>query len=66
MTGWVGGLQISRTEKGQTPVVDFLCTACGTHRRVAGRQKVTDFLRDNPTTAHRATCSANQKGTTQR
>ncbi|NEY33046.1 transcription factor WhiB [Streptomyces sp. PRKS01-65] len=67
MSGWLGGLQIRRTEKGQTPVADFLCTTCGTHRRVAGRDKVTDYLRDNPVTAHRATCRpTNQKGTTQR
>ncbi|MFF7553615.1 transcription factor WhiB [Streptomyces olivaceus] len=66
MTGWVGGLQISRTDRGQTPIADFLCTACGTYRRITGRQKVADFVRANPITDHRATCPANQKGTTQR
>ncbi|MEU7399967.1 transcription factor WhiB [Streptomyces sp. NPDC044948] len=66
MTGWVGGLQIRRTDRGQTPVADFLCTACGTYRRITGRDKVRDFARANPITDHRATCSANQKGTTHR
>ncbi|MGX1221957.1 transcription factor WhiB [Streptomyces ambofaciens] len=66
MTGWIGGLQISRTDRGQTPVADFLCTACGTYRRITGRDKVRDFVRANPITDHRATCSANKKGTTQR
>lgn len=58
MTGWIGGLQISRTDRGQTPIADFLCTACWTHQRVAGRDKVTDFVRANPITDHRATCPA--------
>ncbi|NUS79115.1 MAG: transcription factor WhiB [Streptomyces sp.] len=66
MTGWIGGVQVRRTERGQTPVADFLCTACDTHRRVTGRDKVRDFLRSNPITDHRAHCPANQKGTTQR
>ena len=66
MNGFVGGLQIRRLEKGQTPVADFLCTACGTYRRVTGRQKATDFIRANPITDHRANCRpTNQKGTTQ-
>ena len=56
MSGWIGGLQIRRTERGQTPVADFLCTACGTYRRVTGRQKVADFMRANPITEHRAVC----------
>jgi hypothetical protein len=66
VSGFLGGLQIRRLDPGQTPIADYLCTACGVHRRVTGRSKVADFLRDNPTTAHRATCPANQKGTTQR
>ncbi|MFI1371305.1 transcription factor WhiB [Streptomyces longwoodensis] len=56
MKGWIGGLQIRRMDKGQTPVADFLCTACGTYRRVTGRAKVTDFMRANPITEHRAAC----------
>lgn len=64
MTGWLGGLQVRRTDRGQTPVADFLCTACGTYRRITGRDKVVDFVRANPITDHRATCPAvNQKGT---
>ncbi|MYU22913.1 transcription factor WhiB [Streptomyces sp. SID8352] len=62
MTGWLGGLQISRTDRGQTPIADFLCTACGTHRRITGRTNVTDYVRSQPITDHRATCPANQKG----
>ncbi|MYR46762.1 transcription factor WhiB [Streptomyces sp. SID5910] len=62
MTGWLGDLQIRRTDWDQTPIADFLCTACGTHRRIAGREKVTDFLRDNPTTAHRAVCRPTKRG----
>lgn len=53
---WLGGLQVRRTERGQTPVADFLCTVCGTHRRVTGRDRVTDWLRADPITKHRATC----------
>ncbi|MGW0131936.1 transcription factor WhiB [Streptomyces sp. NPDC003299] len=56
MTGWIGGLQIRRTEWGQTPVAEFLCTACGTFRRITGRQKVRDFVRANPIADHRASC----------
>ncbi|MBA4865962.1 transcription factor WhiB [Streptomyces sp. PSKA54] len=62
---WISGVQISRTAKGQTPVADFYCGACRTHRRVTGRDKVTDFMRANPITDHRATCRpTNKKGTT--
>ncbi|WP_171108649.1 MULTISPECIES: transcription factor WhiB [unclassified Streptomyces] len=53
---WIGGLQVRRTERGQTPIADFLCTACRTYRRVTGRQKVADFVRSNPITDHRANC----------
>ncbi|CAM5591561.1 transcription factor WhiB [Streptomyces purpurascens] len=56
MSGWIGGLLISRTDRGQTPVADFLCTACGTYRRITGRDKVRDFVRSNPMTEHRAVC----------
>ncbi|WP_033227602.1 hypothetical protein [Streptomyces sp. NRRL F-6674] len=56
MTGWLGGLQISRTERGQTPVADFLCTACGTYRRITGRDRVRDFVRANPIAEHQANC----------
>ncbi|MFI0268608.1 transcription factor WhiB [Streptomyces luteogriseus] len=56
MSGWIGGLQISRTDRGQTPVADFLCTACGTYRRVTGRDKVRDFVRANPMTEHQVVC----------
>ncbi|MFJ9128891.1 transcription factor WhiB [Streptomyces sp. NPDC102340] len=68
MTAWLGGLQIRRTERGQTPVADLLCTACGLHRRVTGRQKVTDFMHSNPIADHRANCrpttTATQQGAT--
>lgn len=57
---WTGGLQVRRMDRGQTPVADFLCTRCGHHRRVTGRQLVTDFMRSNPITAH--TCPNSQNG----
>lgn len=56
MTGWIGGLQIRRTARGQVPVADFLCTRCGLHRRITGRYVVQDFLRANPIAEHRAVC----------
>lgn len=59
MSAWLGGLQIRRTAKGQTPIADFLCTACWTYRRVTGRQKVAEFMRANPIADHRAHCTAN-------
>lgn len=65
MTGpWVGGLTVRRTDWSETPIADFLCTACGTHKRVVGRDKVRDYVRANPITDHRATCPAatNQQG----
>lgn len=58
MNGWIGGLQVRRTDKGQTPIADFLCTTCGLHRRVTGRAKVTDFMRANPIADHQANCPA--------
>ncbi|MEV3857774.1 transcription factor WhiB [Streptomyces sp. NPDC050095] len=67
MTGWLGGLQIRRTDRGQTPIADHLCTACGHHRRVTGRQKVAEFMRSNPIADHRANCpasTATQQGAT--
>ncbi|MFJ5967931.1 transcription factor WhiB [Streptomyces sp. NPDC093060] len=64
MTGWLGGLQIRRTERGQVPVADLLCVACWHHRRVTGRTLVADFLASDPITQHRAQCPAQQKDTT--
>lgn len=66
MTGgpWLGGLQVRRTEKGQTPVVDLLCVRCLFHRRVTGRGLVADFLNSDPIEQHRATCTTTPKGTT--
>lgn len=55
---WIGGLQVRRTDKGQVPIADLLCTACWTHKRVTGRAKVEDFMRANPMAEHRATCTA--------
>ncbi|MGY5048254.1 transcription factor WhiB [Streptomyces sp. 900105755] len=55
---WTGGVQVRRMEHGQTPVADHLCAACGTHTRVTGRAKVTDFMRANPIAEHRAVCPA--------
>jgi hypothetical protein len=52
---WLGGVQVRRTERGQTPVADFLCARCLHHRRVTGRQLVADFLASNPITAHTCT-----------
>ncbi|MGX1909033.1 transcription factor WhiB [Streptomyces phaeochromogenes] len=59
MTGpWLGGVTVRRTEWGQTPIADQLCTACGMHRRVAGRDLVRDFMKSNPIHAHRTVCIA--------
>lgn len=58
MRGWIGGLQVRRTDWGQNPIADLLCTACGMHRRVTGREKVTDFMRSQPVLQHRAVCPA--------
>jgi hypothetical protein len=55
---WIGGLAVRRTDRGETPIADFLCTACGLHRRVTGRTKVAEFVRANPITDHRGTCPA--------
>ncbi|WP_043256147.1 hypothetical protein [Streptomyces sp. Tu6071] len=66
MSAWFGGVQVRRLERGQTPVADLLCTACGTHVRVTGRDKVRDFLRAQPMTEHRATCPARARTTTER
>jgi len=60
---WLGGLQVRRTERGQTPVVDHLCAACGYHRRATGRALVRDLLASDPITTHRATCPATTKDT---
>jgi hypothetical protein len=56
VSGWIGGIQVRRTAKGQTPIADHLCTACGHHRRVTGRQKVADFMRSQPVLQHAAEC----------
>jgi len=48
-------------ERGQVPVADFLCALCLHHRRVAGRELVTDFMKSDPITAH--TCLTTTKGT---
>ncbi|MDX3074591.1 transcription factor WhiB [Streptomyces sp. MI02-7b] len=65
MTGpWIGGLTVRRTDHGQTPIADHLCTRCGHHTRVTGRQRVTDYIRSNPIADHRAACPALKKGTT--
>lgn len=64
MSGWLGGLVVRRMERGQVPVADLLCTACGHHRRASGRALVTDFLKSDPITQHRAVCPASPKDTT--
>ncbi|MFC8515527.1 transcription factor WhiB [Streptomyces sp. NPDC057257] len=56
MTGpWTGGIQV-RGLDGGTPVADFLCAVCLDHKRATGRRRVTEFLRDNPVTAHGPHC----------
>ncbi|MDT0409910.1 MULTISPECIES: hypothetical protein [Streptomyces] len=60
---WFGGLQVRRLERGQTPVADLHCTACGLHVRVTGRLHVADFLRAQPMNEHRATCPARAAST---
>lgn len=67
MSGFLGGLQVRNLDRGQTPIADYLCTACGTYRRVTGRARVAEFLRANPITDHRAVCrpTNQKKGTTQ-
>ncbi|MCQ6250870.1 transcription factor WhiB [Streptomyces malaysiensis] len=63
MTGpWLSGLHVHRTQRGQTPIADFLCARCGHHERVTGRRRVEDFVRANPRIDHRAACPANQQG----
>jgi hypothetical protein len=52
---WLGGLTVRRMERGQTPVADWLCASCLTHRRVTGRALVADFLASDPTSAHTCT-----------
>ncbi|MFD8805617.1 transcription factor WhiB [Streptomyces sp. NPDC059597] len=56
MNGWIGGLQVRGLDRGQTPTADFLCTACGTYRRITGRAAVGDFVRANPMAEHRVVC----------
>lgn len=63
MTGWLGGLTVRGLDRGETPTADHLCTACGHHKRVTGRTKVTDFVRANPIADHRATCTPTQEPT---
>ena len=58
MSGWLGGIQVRRMEKGRTPVADFLCASCLTNRRAIGRDLVRDFLRSDPIRQHRAVCPA--------
>jgi hypothetical protein len=57
---WLGGLSVRRMEKGQVPVADQLCALCLFHRRVTGRELVTDFLASNPIQQHRDVCPARQ------
>lgn len=57
MSGWIGGIQVRRTDKGQTPIADQLCTTCWFHRRVSGRAKVEDFLKSQPVLQHAAECT---------
>lgn len=54
---WRGGVAVRRMQKGQVPVADFLCARCLHHRRVTGRQLVTDFLNSSPIEAHRTVCT---------
>jgi hypothetical protein len=58
MSSFVGGLQVRGLDRGETPVGDYLCTACLHHERVRGRDKVTDWLRANPAAEHQARCPA--------
>jgi hypothetical protein len=55
---WLGGLAVRRMERGQVAVADQLCAHCGFHRRVTGRELVTDFLASDPIGAHRTVCTA--------
>ncbi|MEV6180149.1 transcription factor WhiB [Streptomyces sp. NPDC052015] len=61
MSGWLGGLQVRGTERGQVPVADWLCTRCLAHRRATGKQRVRDLVASNPTETHRDQCPANRK-----
>ncbi|QFQ97431.1 transcription factor WhiB [Streptomyces phaeolivaceus] len=54
---WYGGLHIRGLDRDQTPITDLYCTACHHHERVTGRAKVTDYLRANPLSEHRARCT---------
>jgi hypothetical protein len=55
---WQGGLQIRCTEWGQTPIADHLCTACGYHQQVVGRENVRDFMHSDPIGTHTCTTAA--------
>jgi hypothetical protein len=57
---WRGGVVVRRIQKGQVPIADFLCAYCLHHRRVTGRELVTDFLKSNPIHAHHTVCTKQQ------
>jgi hypothetical protein len=59
VTGWLGGLQIRRTDGGLA-IADFLCTSCWLHRRATGQQAVTDLLTSDPITQHQDVCPARE------
>ena len=60
MPGWLGGLHVRRMDRGQVPVADLLCTACGHHRRATGHRAVADFVASNPITQHQDVCPARE------
>lgn len=57
---WLGGITVRRMERGQTPVVDFLCIHCWHHHRVTGRPLATDYLNSQPLQHHQAVCPARE------
>lgn len=55
---WIGGLHIHGLDRGETPTADFLCTHCGAHKRVTGRNEVAEFTASDPAADHATRCTA--------
>lgn len=53
---WLAGLQVRGLDRGETPVADFLCSACLHHERVTGRIEVAEFTQGDPINAHQTNC----------
>ena len=65
MNGWIGGLHIHGLDRGQTPTADYLCTHCGAHKRVEGRNQVAEFTATDPAADHATRCQSHSTVTAQ-